>query len=180
MKKVVGIVVVLVALAGCYPRAEWNTNKIAMLEKKVFEDAKNKVIDSAGVMSLLNAYESYAAENPKSAKAAEYLYKAADFYRALGKPLRSITLYQKIYENFPEKRSTALFLQGFVFENEVGNLDNAQLKYHQFLKEYPNDPLANDVRLSLQNLGKTPEQLVQEFIAKQKLDSLNQAAQGQR
>ena len=175
MKKIVGIVLVVAALAGCYPRAEWNTNKITMLENKIFADAKNKVIDSAGIMSLLNAYESYAAANPHSPKAAEYLYKAADFYRALGKPLRSIALYQTLYENFPEKRSTALFLQGFVFENEVHNLDNAQLKYHQFLKEFPNDQLANDVRLSLQNLGKTPEQLVQEFIAKQKLDSLNQA-----
>jgi hypothetical protein len=65
-----------------------------------------------------------------------------------------------------------LFLQGFVFENEVGNVDAAREKYHQFLKQYPDHKIAEDVRTSLRNLGKTPEQLVQEFMAQQQMDSL--------
>lgn len=146
----------------------WSERRIKVKEDYVLGEVKRGIIDTTGVVDLLNAYESFADKYPDNPQSAGYLYKAADFYVSMGKPLRGITLYQKIYDNYPksDKRAYALFVQGYVFEDKVHNYQNAQLKYHQFLQEYPDHPLARDVRLSLMNLGKTPEQMVAEFEAR--------------
>jgi len=164
----------LLLLAACHPKAEWSVLKIDQMEQTLLANAQRGNVDSNSVNTLLRAYEDFADRHNNHAKSPEFLLKAADFYRYMGKPLRSIVMYDKIYTNFPnyEKRPFALFLQGFVFENEVGNVDAAREKYHQFLKQYPDHKIAEDVRTSLRNLGKTPEQLVQEFMAQQQMDSL--------
>ena len=104
---------------------------------------------------------------------------AADFYRYMHKPLKSISIYEKIYERYPSvaKHPYALFLQGFIFENEVGNPQAAKLLYEKFLETYPNHAISNDVKATLSNLGKTPEQLVAEFEARAKTDSLSASEQ---
>ena len=83
-------------------------------------------------------------------------------------------MYSKIYEHYPTvaRRPYALFLQGFIFENEAGNLHAAKVLYDKFLKEYPSHPMAKDVQTTLANLGKSPEQLINEFEEKAKQDSL--------
>lgn len=164
----------LLLLAACHPKAEWSVLKIDQMEQSLLASAQSGTVDSNSVNTLLRAYENFADRHTDHAKSPEFLLKAADFYRYMGKPLRSIVMYDKIYTNFPkyEKRPFALFLQGFVFENEVGNVDAAREKYHQFLQQYPDHKIAEDVRTSLRNLGKTPEQLVQEFMAQQQIDSL--------
>ncbi len=178
MKKLLAVSVVLLSLYSCQPMMErWSERRIKSKEDYILAQVKRGVVDSAGVVQLLNAYESFADKYPANSQSVGYLYKAADFYVSMGKPLRGITLYQKIYDNYPnsEKRAYALFVQGYVFEDKAHNYENAQLKYHQFLREYPNHPLAKDVTLSLMNLGKTPEQMVAEFEARQQQqDSLQQ------
>jgi len=171
------VIALLLLLAACHPKADWSVVKIERMEQTLLNNAQQGRVDSMSVVRLLDAYENFADRHTNHAKSPEFLLKAADFYRYMGKPLRSIVMYDMIYTNFPnfEKRPFALFLQGFIFENEVHNIDAAREKYHQFLKQYPDHKIADDVRTSLRNLGKTPEQLVQEFMAQQQLDSLTSA-----
>jgi tetratricopeptide (TPR) repeat protein len=166
----------LLFLASCGAKMKWEADKITTLEKALIEDAKKGKVDSAAVNRLLAAYEAFADKYPGDTTAANFLFKAADFYRYMQKPLKSIGIYEKIYNNYPhfEKRPYALFLQGFMFENEVGNVHAAKIKYEAFLKEFPDHPIAKDVKLTLENLGKTPEQLLAEFEARQQADSLAQ------
>lgn len=166
MKKVMIAAMALCALYSCKPAMErWVGNRINTKEDYIMAEAKKGKIDTAGVEQLLRMYEDFAASYPDNPKSVDYLYKAADFYRSMDKPLKSITIYQRIYENYPksDKRAYALFLQGFIFENQVHNMDNARLKYTQFLREYPDNPMARDVQITLMNLGKTPEEMVAEF-----------------
>jgi hypothetical protein len=58
----------------------------------------------------------------------------------------------------------------------VGNPQAAKNLYEKFLQVYPAHPIAKDVQTTLNNLGKTPEQLIQEFQEKAKQDSLAQSA----
>ncbi len=137
------------------------------------EQAKAGKVDTASVDDLLNEYQNYTTKYPDDTIGAAYLFKAADFYRYMHKPLKSIGIYEQIYEQYPTvaKRPYALFLQGFIFENEVGNTTVAKSVYEKFIAEYPNHPIAKDVQVTLNNLGKTPEQLIQEFEEKAKQDS---------
>jgi tetratricopeptide (TPR) repeat protein len=177
MKRVLAAVILLVIFGACNPKQSKLRNTIAEQEKTLMEKARNNQADSAAVNALLTNYEEYANNYPGDTIGAEYLFKAADFYRYLRKPLRSVELYKKIYEKYPSstRRPYALFLQGFMFENEVGNLHAAQMMYEKFLKEYPEHTLAKDVRVTLANLGKTPEQMIAEFEAKAQQDSLSKA-----
>lgn len=177
MKRIIlGLLVALTLVLGsCNAKREWDAKKVLQQEEKLLAEAKLGKVDTVGVNALLLAYEGYADKYPGDTTGANFLFKAADFYRYMRKPLRSISLYEKIYTNFPnyEKRPYALFLQGFMFENEVGNAQAAELKYKQFLKEYPNHEIAKDVQMSVDQLGKSPEQLMEEIMAAQKADSLS-------
>jgi tetratricopeptide (TPR) repeat protein len=177
MRKLLFITVILAGITSCNPKTSWKKSAIETKEKNLMEQAKHGRVDTAGVNELLNAYESYADAYPADTAGANYLFKAADFYRYMKKPYKSIDIYRKIYANYPgfEKRPYALFLQGFMFENEVRVIDSAKAKYQQFLDTYPNHPIAKDVRITLNNIGKSPEQLIQEFEQRLKQDSTERA-----
>jgi tetratricopeptide (TPR) repeat protein len=178
MKRVLFVIFLLVLFGACNPKQSRERNAIDTKEKELMEQAKKDKIDTTAVSALLKDYEAYAAKYPDDTMGAEYLFRAADFYRYMHKPLRSIDLYSKIYENYPgvSRRPYALFLQGFIFENEAGNTHAAKVLYEKFLKEYPNHPIAKDVKITLANLGKTPEQMMQEFEERAKQDSVTKAA----
>lgn len=168
------LITALVYVASCQPGQSWRKEQIDKKETALMESAKSGKADTAAVNSLLTAYESYATDFPKDTLAADYLFKSADFYRYMHRPAKSVALYKKIYDGYPSlaKRPYALFLEGFIYENEMGVLDSAQMKYEKFLKDYPNHPIADDIQATLNNLGKTPEQMIAEFQARQKEDSL--------
>lgn len=174
MKRVFVAIVALLLFGACNPKQAWKRNAIESQEKILMEQAKAGKVDTAMVGDLLAEYEAYTTKYPNDTIGAAYLFKAADFYRYMHKPLRSIGLYQQIYEKYPTvaKRPYALFLQGFIFENEVSNPTLAKSVYEKFLAEYPTHPIAKDVQVTLANLGKTPEQMILEFEEKAKLDSL--------
>ena len=177
MKRVVFAVFLLVLFGACNPKQSKLRNAIDAKEKDLMEQAKQGKVDTAAVNALLANYELYVENYPDDTMGATYLFKAADFYRYQRKPLRSIELYKKIYDRYTTvaRRPYALFLQGFIFENEAGNTHAAKVLYEKFLKEYPTHPIAKDVQTTLANLGKSPEQLIQEFEEKAKQDSLTKA-----
>lgn len=169
-------VALILLLAACYPKSEWYRTKILQQESNILNLAKSGVLDSVAVHQLLRAYEEYADKHPSDPQSVEFLYKAADFYKAMNMPLRSVSIYEKVYETFPNHphRPKVLFLQGFIYENDIKNYTAAQVKYHEFLEQYPDHPLAKDVKLSLRLMGKSPEQLIEEF-KKQQQDSVQMA-----
>ncbi|MBK7149567.1 MAG: tetratricopeptide repeat protein [Bacteroidetes bacterium] len=161
-------------LAACAPDTKWGISKINDKEQRILADAKAGKIDSASLMSLLNDYETFAAKHPTDSISAEYLFRSADFYRYMRRPLKSIQIYEKISLQFSNhsKAPLSVFLQGFLYENDLTNYAAARAQYHRFIVKYPNHPLTKDVVITMQNLGKTPEQLVAEFKAREQADSL--------
>lgn len=57
-----------------------------------------------------------------------------------------------------------LYDDAFILNNE----SEARTIYHQILREYPKSSYANDAKACIQNLGKSDEQLVEEFLKKNK------------
>jgi TolA-binding protein len=86
------------------------------------------------------------------------------------RPLEAVEYFGKFVTNFSENERVplALFLQGFIYENNLADMPNAKLKYEEFLEKYPQHEMAKDAQIALQNLGKTPEELIKEFEAKNK------------
>jgi len=178
MNRILSLVAFVVLLVSCNPGQEWKKRTIDNKEKAIMEVAKKGKIDSTGLKDLLVAYDDYVAAYPNDTNSANYLFKEADFYRYMRQPVKSVHIYARIFNDYPQyiKRPYALFLQGFIYENEIRNLDSARVKYEQFLSTYPNHPIAKDVRITMSNMGKTPEQLIKEFEAREQADSLSKAS----
>jgi len=174
MNKLLVLFLICFSMYSCNPKQAWQKRAIENEERALMDGAKKGKVDTSLVNGLLKDYETFADNYPTDTTGANYLFKAADFYRYMHKPLRSIELYSKIYDHYPTvtKRPYSLFLQGFIYENEVGNPHAAKNLYEKFLEVYPEHPIAKDVRTTLSNLGKTPEQLIQEFQEKAQQDSL--------
>jgi len=175
MNRILGVLTVIIFLSSCNPGQAWKRRSIDNKEKSIMEAAKKGKIDTTGLKDLLVAYDAYVTAFPKDTNSANYLFKEADFYRYMHQPAKSVQIYAGIYNNYPLffKRPYSLFLQGFIYENEIHNLDSARAKYELFLSIYPHHTIAKDVRITLATLGKTPEQLISEFEARQQTDSLS-------
>ena len=74
-------------------------------------------------------------------------------------------LYDEILDDYPdfEKAPTVLFLKAFVYDDQLQDYTNAKKYYELFLEKYPNNEFTDDAEISLKNLGKTPEELIEEF-----------------
>ncbi|MEI6436685.1 MAG: tetratricopeptide repeat protein [Bacteroidota bacterium] len=167
------LAVFLGILTGCSPSREKRINQITGMEKRLFApDAYNFNKEKAD--SLVVMYIDFIAANPKDTLSAGYLFKAANIVMNSGDGNKAMGYFDQYIRDYPNgpKVAMCLFFKAFVYENVLKDLDKAREIYLQFIEKYPKDEFADDARMALMNLGKTPEMLIKEFEAKQKADSL--------
>lgn len=116
---------------------------------------------------LVQMYISYANNNPTDEKSPDLLFKAADISMNLDSGTNTIALFNRIIKEYPNYKNvaTVMFLKGFVYEDQLQDYQNAAKCYMEFLEKYPESDFADDAQVSLNNLGKTPEELIKEFEA---------------
>jgi outer membrane protein assembly factor BamD (BamD/ComL family) len=159
-------------LASCSPEKRQD-KKIKKMEAGLFSDI-NLPVDQAKIKELTDLHVAFADTYPSSDLAAEHLFSAGNLAMNFMKPDQAISIFDRILRNYPdyEKIPQCLFLKGFIYENNLGQLGQAETIYREFLGKYPGHELADDVQESIKNLGKTPEELLMEFQKRAKSDSL--------
>ena len=53
-----------------------------------------------------------------------------------------------------------MFLIGYLYNNELHNLDSASAAYKRYLAKYPNDQYASSAQFELNTLGKPMEEIL--------------------
>jgi TolA-binding protein len=83
--------------------------------------------------------------------------------------LKSVELFKSIYEKYPgsQQAPMGLFMAGFVQANELHDYDRATETYNTFLKVFPDHELAASAKEELDNMGLTPEEILQKNLARQ-------------
>jgi len=139
-------------------------DSIAYYEDALFS-GKIKTIKTTDAIKLADFYMQYAITNKADTNSPTNVFKAADIYSNFRKPNKAITAYKTILEKYPNSKnaSAALFLTAFIYEDQLHDLANAEKYYKLYLEKYPESDFADDAEISLKNLGKTPEQLIEEF-----------------
>ena len=61
-------------------------------------------------------------------------------------------------------------MAGFILANDLKDFENAKQTYNLYLEKFPNGQLADDARVELENLGKSPEEILKEKIQSENLD----------
>ena len=161
-------------LAGCTGNREQTLSEIEKLEKELYADSI-KGINQAVAEEAINAYIDFANKYPDDEKAPEYLFRAGEVSMGIMKSTNALQYFQKICNDYPEHEKTpvCLFLQGFVYETQLNNKVMAQKTYSGFIEKYPNHTLTDDAKFSLDNIGKSDEEIIKQFeekLSKEKSD----------
>ncbi len=96
------------------------------------------------------------------------MYKAAGYAYSIGRVDLAVEMLEWVRFRHPKAESGpgVLVLLGFLYENEKRDLDRAHLVYSQFLESYPGHPMAEQVEASIEHLGKSPDELIEMFRAR--------------
>ncbi len=162
--------ILLIGLTSCKQTAkplsatEQTLAKIDSLETVLFADSEAKADPKAG-MSLVRAYAKFYQNSKKDSLAADMLFKAGEVSMGIGQGNLAVKYFRTITEDHSNfyKAPEALFLTGFCEENV--NKDTAQARwfYQKFVSDFPDHKLAEDAKFSIQNMGKSDEDLIKMF-----------------
>ncbi|MEM1323882.1 MAG: tetratricopeptide repeat protein [Bacteroidota bacterium] len=125
-------------------------------------------IDNRLAVDFVNTCEMYALLRPSDTKSPDYLFKAGETARTVRNFTKALELYDWVYTRYPdfEKSAQALFLKGFTLDNDLGKHQEAKAIYETFLAKYPNDDFADDTQFLLSNIGKSDDEIIQNFEKK--------------
>ncbi|MCG8330965.1 MAG: tetratricopeptide repeat protein [Chitinophagales bacterium] len=145
-------------------------SQIKSLEETLLEKINEPTLDTTTANSLIKKSRAFAKQFPQDTLSPEFLFRAADVARGIGQYQTAIEMWHQVetkYESY-KKAPEALFLQGFTYDNSMGELENAAKHYQRFLTKHPKHPIASDVQMLLEvaKSGKSPEELIQEFEQK--------------
>jgi len=163
------IVLISILIVSCQSPENKAQKRVADL-KSAFQKDTSKVFNKAKASALLTAYKNFADSFPKNDSVPEYLFQAARIANGLTYTLDAIGCYKKVYEKYPDSKRApfCLFMQGFIYENNLHSPDMARKLYEEFMKKYPNNEMAKDVKFALDNLGKSDEEIMKSIMEKQK------------
>jgi outer membrane protein assembly factor BamD (BamD/ComL family) len=161
---------------GCSPSRDKSVKNISAMEKRLFSPQSTS-FDKVKWDSLITMYDAFCKRFPKDSLVPGYTFNAANIAMNTGDGQKALGLFQQIIDNYPNyiKAPLCLFFKAYVYENLLHDLVKAKEIYLQFIEKYPTNEFVSAAQASIQNLGKTPEQMVKEFEAKRQADSARQA-----
>jgi len=145
-------------------------------DKELFDEAQTNIQQQKYPEAVM-AFEDLVNDYPDSKLAPNALSQLASIYQ--NKQIKNLSdnesfekaiqIFKKLHDDYPESESAApgLFMAGFIYANELNNYEEAKKCYQQFLKEYPNDDLAPSAQAELDNLGLSPEEILQKRMAEE-------------
>ncbi len=142
-------------------------HKVDSLETKL---RSQQQMDHQLGADMVLAYANFLNEFPEDEKVVEYLFKAGDVSMNMKEGKQAIDFFAKVHDDHlkSDKAQMALFLQAFIYETQLKDLAKAKSIYFQVIAEYPDTKLASDATASIQNLGKSDDELILEFEKKNK------------
>ena len=138
-------------------------------DKDIFEEG-SKQFKARNFPMAVTQFEKIVKEYPKSDYYPKSLMELGTIYNAklintmdnAANSKKAVYYFRRVYNEFPVSTHAeqALFLTGFVYANELKNQDSAKITYSLFLEKFPNSQFANSVKAELNNMGKSPDQIV--------------------
>lgn len=152
-----------------YPDAVKAKSSLTPIIKKLGEtmlDEKNGSWDRLKVRDFISLSRIQAGLVKNDDEVQKSLFNAANISSNSIKNFdQSLAIYDYVlaHPNDFSKVPTALFLKGFTYDEHLKNYDEAKKYYTEFLEKYPEDGYAESVKASLNNLGKSAEEIINSF-----------------
>jgi len=162
MKKThLSLLIATLLLTAC-PSGNQRDNLLKELrqtEKEVF--SRNFDVPLEKKQQLMDMYVGFVDIFPQDSLSPEFLFSCATVASASQQELYSITLYQRIYNDYPDHalRPVALMYWALTYDN-MGDVERAKPLYEQFLVMFPDSPFVTDVENLLEMVDKSPEEWI--------------------
>jgi tetratricopeptide (TPR) repeat protein len=162
------LIILSVILTSCSSEKDKLYSEIKSIEKTLFADDMG--LNDSIAFEYASKCDNYAKTYRDDANSPELLFKSGEVLSGLGRYDASIRRFQDVYNIYPNynKRAESIFICGFIFDTHLQDKENADYHYNKFIKEYPNHKLYQEAKTALLNSGKSAEELVREFEAKNK------------
>ncbi|MCS7298151.1 MAG: hypothetical protein RMK19_04880 [Bacteroidia bacterium] len=156
---------------GCSPHLP-EQDEIEKLRQRVRVLLNTHGSQSSAFMStaleLARVEENFIRRYPNHPEVPCLLIEAAEIYGTyFGDAQKAVTLLREVDRRFRQKSPLApkaLFYEAFLYETMLKDTATARHRYEDFLQFYPDHELAKDARLSLQNLGKPLDKVLEEVL----------------
>ncbi len=142
-------------------------------DKELFDKAQKDLSDK-NYAEAVAGFDKLIAEAPNSEFVPQALFESAKMYHAEQIPNlpkeeslnKAVQYYKKLYEGYPDfkESSSAMMMTGFILANELNKPEEAKPIYEEFLKKYPESQLAGSVKLELESIGLSPEEILQKKL----------------
>jgi outer membrane protein assembly factor BamD (BamD/ComL family) len=157
----------LVLLAGCSKRTANDYYSQAEREYKraqqVADTSHNREDLSNLFKPALEGYQKVVQEYPNDPLAEQALFMVATIQSNQMHDLEQAVVSYKLFANtHPDAKRApeATFLVGYLYNNSLNQFDSASVWLKRFLDRYPNHELAASAQFELNQLGKSPDQLI--------------------
>jgi tetratricopeptide (TPR) repeat protein len=138
-------------------------DSITIFEKDLHSDI---ILNQDKAVKMIKLYLEYSDQYKTDSLAPEYLFRAAEIAMNSDKPIDACSYLfriEKKYNGQFDKMPAVIYMLGYVHENMLNDFDNAEAYYNKFLKEYPDNPRAEEVKLVISHLRMSDEELIRQF-----------------
>lgn len=163
MKKIIPFLLIIIFLTGCAKKTEQEYIKIAE------QNLKNNNIPEA-----IKAYEDLLADHPESITVPKVLFELGKIYQSKADKKitekesldKAIAYFTQLEKKYPQSYEApyGYFMIGFIQSNEFRDYQEATKTYKSFLEKYPNHAMSQAARDEIDNMGLTPEQVLEKKI----------------
>ena len=161
----------LMALPSCENRQAQLLRAVEAAKADLEKAREANLFPVKEILGAAGAYGSYISANPADThRLPEFYHQAILLYKDAGRYDRSLGLIDSFMMAFPSHEITPqiLFYKGFfIYEEGLKDYGLAREAYREFLHRFPGHHLADDVLLSMEHLGKSPEAVLKELRARQ-------------
>ena len=164
-------------LFSCTSSKQKNIDDVNTNLDQVNKSFADNRLDTAAARKSETSITQFIQKYPQDSLSSKYLFELGMLYQKQRKFDKAISTFDRVYTDYPGSKEAhnAVFLEGFLYANVLNQLEKAKEKYQLYLNKYSDvdAKMTNDVKLELDNLGKSADELLKELQDKASLDSMN-------
>ena len=124
-----------------------------------------KVIDTTTARLMIVKYQEFVGDFSEDSICPVLLKKAGELAVTIGEFSEAIEINQKIINDYPlaKESKNAEFIRGYIYENYLKNYNQAKAIYEEFIRNHPGDELSITAQFSIDNLGKSPDEIIEKL-----------------
>ena len=113
----------------------------------------------------ISAADNFIEKFPDDSMCAEYLFRISNLSKAMGDPKKAIESLHRICKEYPnfKKIPECLFLQGYYYQDFLGDTTQAKKYYTELISKYPAHAFADDAQALMSMFGKSEQDIIKSF-----------------